>query len=261
MSDKSNFSINLVKISKSYSKKNVLHDIEIRFDSNQIYGLIGSNGAGKTTLLEIIVGLKSSDSGIIQFNSDQKIIGIPKDQIGFAGQIPVLWNKLSCTEHAWLHGRFYNIPKKLLQSRIENLFSDFEFEDYKNYKIENLSGGLKQRLNLTLSLLHSPRIIIWDEPTTGLDIDFKLLLRKFLLRYSEENNALTIISSHDLFELEQLCSKFIFLSRGKIIANGNFSQLEAEHLSSAKPNTNVHLEEIYKKLIHSNNHETHFSNL
>lgn len=250
MSNNSKFFITLDQISKSYSPRIVLNDINLEFKSSCIYGLIGANGSGKTTLLEILVGLKSYEKGSILFHIDQNHIAIPKNQIGFAGQVPVLWTQLTCKEHAQLLGRFYNLSKEKSMSEMEILFAKFHLTAYQNERIENLSGGLKQRLNLALSLLHKPRILIWDEPTTGLDIDSKLLLRDLLVEYSQESLGIIILSSHDLFELENLCNHLIFLNQGKILAQGSFVELQKKMKDQSNLNKkNIHLEDIYKSLI------------
>lgn len=250
MSNNSKFSITLDQISKSYGPRIVLKDIQLEFESSRIFGLIGANGSGKTTLLEILVGLKSYDSGSILFQLEQNHTSIPKNLIGFAGQVPVLWTQLTCKEHAQLLGRFYNLSKEKSKSAMEDLFTKFHLSSYQNERIENLSGGLKQRLNLALSLLHKPRILIWDEPTTGLDIDSKLLLRDLLVQYSQESLGIIILSSHDLFELENLCNHLIFLHQGKILAQGSFVELQKKMKEQYHFNQrNIHLEDIYKFLI------------
>ncbi len=246
----SKFSIHVKDLSKTYQGKFVLSNINLIFDSDESIGCIGSNGAGKTTLLEIISGLKPFDSGNIIFSNDGRETNLPMNWIGYASQSPILWNKLTIEDHFDLLGKFYNIDKINLKLRKDVIWNLFQMNDYKNILVANLSGGWKQRLNLALSLLHNPRILIWDEPSTGLDIETKIILRSVISNYQKEKPTIFIISSHDLTELEKSTQKILILKNGKLIIYGNWKQLKEYYLNnSSAPIENPNLEDIYQVAI------------
>lgn len=243
----SNFSIQVNDISKSYQGKIVLDKLDFTINSDERVACIGSNGAGKSTLLEIISGLKSYDSGKIQFIRNGISTNLPAKWIGYASQSAILWNKLTVEEHFELIARFYEIEKSDLQFRKNVIWNLFQMKEYKNTLISKLSGGWKQRVNLALSLLHNPKILIWDEPTTGLDIETKIILRTVLSNFKKENPAIIIISSHDLSELQNSSEKFLILKKGKIIIYGHWKQLkEFYNRYCFNPNENPSLEDIYQ---------------
>ncbi len=153
--------LNIQNITKSFGKKEVLKGISFNLEKGKLYGIVGENGSGKSTLLKIIIGLLKADKGIINING----------KIGYCPQKPLLFSQLTITEHIQYFSSAYNLKKIDYEKQFNYFLKHFNFEKYKYDKVEILSGGTKQKLNLTLALLPDPELLILDEPYNGFDWD------------------------------------------------------------------------------------------
>lgn len=171
----------------------VLRGASMEARPGELIGLVGENGSGKSTLLKIIVGMLDRDSGEID----------RRGRLGYCPQVPLLWGKLTVAEHFELFARAYEIDARSLAGTRERLLAELQFERYLDYRVEELSGGTRQKLNLSLSLMHDPDLLLLDEPYSG--FDWETYLRFWEMSASRRDRGMAIlIVSHLISERERL---------------------------------------------------------
>lgn len=213
------------KVSKNYSVKKVLDNINITVPQNSIYCLLGKNGAGKTTLINIMSDFIKPDAGEIFFdnmNYNANELEI-KRNLGVLSEANYLIEELTGYEYLSFVGRLYEIPNKELKKRIESLAVYFfgNIEDIKNV-IAHFSTGMKKKLMFCSAILHKPKYLLLDEPFSGLDPVASNLLIEFLNRY-KNNNRVIFLSSHNLDYVEKVATHITVLDNSKIIFDGTLS--------------------------------------
>lgn len=211
-------------INKSYGKRQVLQNLNLHISSGEIYGLLGPNGAGKTTTINIICNLLNADSGKIQINN-QPVSQKTKSIIGVAPQDNLLYQALSCKENLNFFAQIYGLGGKVRQLQVEKCLAAVNLIDRANSPVETLSGGMKRRLNIAVALVHQPKLLILDEPTTGLDIEARYEIWE-LIRNLKEQGITILLTTHLLDEAERLCQKIGILKNGQIVAEGTLSELQ-----------------------------------
>lgn len=215
-------------------KKRIIDDLNLEIYGGEIFGLIGRSGCGKTTLFKIFLGMLSPTTGKI--NIEGKNIfhnkNILKKYVGFASQENMLFEELSIVENIKYFGKLYGVNKKELKSRATDLLELFELYPSRHVLLKNLSGGMKKRANILISLIHDPKILVLDEPTIGLDA----LLRDKIWVYINRINALgktIIVTSHLLQELEENCHVIGIMDKGfipRVIDNSNKKTFQKKSL-------------------------------
>jgi ABC-type multidrug transport system ATPase subunit len=183
----------------------VLRGASLRVDPAEMVGLVGENGSGKSTLMKIIVGLLSRDGG------DVELAGA----LGYCPQEPLLWDKLTVSEHFELFGQAYELDGAATKLAAGALLDELEFERYRDYRVEELSGGTRQKLNLALALMHDPALLLLDEPYAGFDWETYLRFWEMAERRRAEGMAILIVS-HLLSERERL-SRLYTLREGRCV--------------------------------------------
>lgn len=192
------------KISKTFSEKMILDDINIIVDTGSIYGLIGKNGAGKTTLMNIIAGLLTSDSNSFNLSSDI-------DKIGYLPDSPAFYDYLTAKEY--MDFLLMNYRNKELEKYRDELLNKVGIPA--KMKIRSMSRGMKQRLGVASALVNDPEIILLDEPTSALDPLGRFEFMKILNELKVSGKSI-LLSTHILADMEQVCDKVGFLHEGKI---------------------------------------------
>lgn len=162
----------------------VLTEASLEVPAGEVVALVGANGSGKSTLMMIIAGMLSRDSGAVALDGE----------LGYCPQHPVLYEKLTVAETFRLFGVAYGMDKTDVQSRAAELFSKLDFLSYEHYRVEDLSGGTKQKLNLALSLLHDPEILLLDEPYAGFDYETYIRFWGLARSMAERDRSILIIS-------------------------------------------------------------------
>lgn len=162
----------------------VLRDASLEVPAGEVVALVGANGSGKSTLMMIIAGMLSRDAGTVALNGE----------LGYCPQQPVLYEKLTVAETFKLFGVAYAMDKADVQSRAKELFSELDFANYEHYRVEDLSGGTKQKLNLALSLLHDPKILLLDEPYAGFDYETYIRFWGLARSMADRDRSILIIS-------------------------------------------------------------------
>ncbi|MBE9205321.1 ABC transporter ATP-binding protein [Nostoc sp. LEGE 06077] len=215
--------LTIKNLNKSYSKRQVLQDLSLHIEPGEIYGLLGANGAGKTTTINIICNLLKADSGDVTINH-QPSSDAAKKIIGIAPQENLLYKTLTCEENLKFFADIYGLDRKIRQQQIETTLAAVNLLDRAKSPVETLSGGMQRRLNIAVALVHQPKLVILDEPTTGLDIESRYEVWELIRQLS--NQGITILlTTHLLDEAERLCNKIGILKNGHILAEGSLAQL------------------------------------
>ncbi|HET7425903.1 MAG TPA: ABC transporter ATP-binding protein [Gemmatimonadales bacterium] len=171
----------------------VLSDACLEVGPGELVGLVGENGSGKSTLMQIIVGLLGRDAGEVERPA----------RVGYCPQVPMLWDKLTVDEHFELFAYAYGLEPDAATRSIDALLAELDFARYRGYRIEELSGGTRQKLNLALSLMHEPQLLLLDEPYSGFDWETYLRFWEMSERRRDAGMAILIVS-HLLAERERL---------------------------------------------------------
>jgi len=179
-------------ISKAFGKNNVLKKVSFEMSPSLLYGIVGENGSGKSTLLKIIVGEWEPDDGNISVEG----------RIGYCPQKTLLFTQLTVDENLEYFAAAYRISKGDLFSRSESLMTAFNFKKYRRERVSNLSGGTQQKLNLSIALLHQPKLLILDEPYNGFDWDTYLKFWDYTNQLRKEGCAVLVVT-HLLTETER----------------------------------------------------------
>lgn len=203
-----------------------VNDVSFEVKPGIIYGLLGPNGAGKTTTLRIIASLIKPKSGKILFN-DKDIednIAEYRAKIGFLTSELKLDDFFTPSETFEYMGQLYGMSKEEINDKKEQLFASFGVNKFRNIKIRELSTGMKQKVSLAVSLCHSPEIIIFDEPTNGLDVLAAKEVEDFLLKMKKEGHII-LISTHIFSLVEKLCDEVGIIIKGKMILNTSMEEV------------------------------------
>lgn len=217
---------NMLKIEnlrKFYGNRQVLQDLTIHILPGEIYGLLGANGAGKTTTINIICNLLQADSGSITINN-QPVSQATKSLIGIAPQENLLYKTLTCEENLNFFAKIYGLPAKIRQQQIQSCLAAVNLTNRAKTPIEKLSGGMQRRMNVAIALIHQPKLVILDEPTTGLDIESRYEIWE-LIRTLKNQGITVLLTTHILEEAERLCQRIGILKHGRIVAQGSLNQL------------------------------------
>jgi ABC-2 type transport system ATP-binding protein len=171
----------------------VLKGASLMVCKGELVGLVGENGSGKSTLMQIVVGLLGRDGGSVEQ---------PK-RLGYCPQLPMLWDKLTVDEHFELFARAYGLDDPARETAVAGLLEELQFERYRRYRVEELSGGTRQKLNLALALMHEPDLLLLDEPYSGFDWETYVRFWEMSERRRDAGMGILIVS-HLLAERERL---------------------------------------------------------
>ena len=222
--------IQLVNVTKIFGKNIVLEGLNLEINYGEILGIIGKSGSGKTTLLNLVIGFLKADKGEVIFQSRkiEKDVSNVNMQFGFSSQESSFYDKLSVEENLQYFGSLYKIDDNTLKKRITELLNFVGLEDYGKYLAINLSAGMKKRLDIACSLVHDPKILILDEPTSDLDPYLRRDILKLLKKINKEKSVTIAITSHLLDELD-ICDKIAILDNKKIITKGSSNELKDKY--------------------------------
>lgn len=216
--------LKLDHVTKYYGDFLAVNDLSFEVKSGEIFGLLGVNGAGKTTTFRMITGLLDKTSGKITFNG-KKIDYSVTDQIGFLTEERSLLTKLTVLEQAKFYGGLKGMSEKAIIERLDYLLDKLEISEYKNKKIKELSKGNSQKIQFIMSIINSPKLLILDEPFSGLD-PINIELFKNLILELKENGTSIIFSSHRMEHVEFFCESLVILVKGKTVLSGNLKEIK-----------------------------------
>lgn len=224
-------------------RKRALDGVYLDIYKGEIISLLGVNGAGKTTLSSIIATLHPPTSGEILFKgvSIYKDIMNYRKALGFCPQKPNLDEYLNVRENLEFAGRYYLLPEKEVQERVNELMTQFDLHKYASFKTDALSGGWRHRVLIARALVHNPEIVILDEPTVGLDPDVRRVLWKYIQKL-KSRGITVILTTHYLDEAEYLSDRVCIMDRGKTLLVTTVNELKTTHQKS-------NLEEAFLSLV------------
>lgn len=215
----------LENVTKKYKDKTAIQNISTELHSGQLIGLIGKNGAGKTTLLKLLSTIMKPTSGRILLDGQDivKNPNIMRNMIGYLPQEVFTYPNLTVLEYLSYIASVKGMKKKEAKKQINGLLSNFHLENARNKRLDNCSGGMKQRVGIICALLNNPQIIIIDEPTTGLDPEERIAVRNILSSLSKER--IVILSTHIVSDIEAVASRILMLQHGNLVFNDSPEEL------------------------------------
>lgn len=229
---------------KKYSKKVLaVKDLSFTVQQGEVVGLLGENGAGKTTTLRILSTMLKPTKGTATINGWDTVKdgGKVRTSIGvlFGGDV-ALYDRLTARENIEYFGYLYDMSKDEIDKRIKYLSEYFQFSDYLNKKASDLSRGMKQKISIARAIVHNPKIILLDEPTTGLDVVARRMLYDLIIEWSKEGKTI-LFSSHSISEIERLCQRVIIINKGELIEEGNEAYLKDKYGKDNLEDIFIHL--------------------
>lgn len=218
------------RLTKRFGELTAVDNVNLNIPEGEIFGVIGPNGAGKTTLIRILTTVIPATSGNARVagfdvHSDPSSV---RRNIGVVSQAMTLDVELTAWENMQLYAKFYSFPAENRNERIRELLKLVGLSERADYTVGSFSGGMKRRLELVRSLIHRPRVLFLDEPTTGLDPQARIAVWDYLKQLHKEENVSMMISTHNMEEAESLCRRIAIIDYGKIIGLGSPDELKRD---------------------------------
>lgn len=214
-------------ISKSYGSNLAVDNLSFTVKDGEIFGLLGANGAGKTTTFRIIMGLLEADNGIVTLD-DKKIDYTVTDKIGFVTEERSLLTKMTVKDQIVYYGILKGMREEIILERLDEWLKKFKIEEYKNRKIKELSKGNQQKIQFISAVINEPKLLILDEPFTGLD-PINVEMFKQAIYELQKKGCSIIFSSHQMEHIEMFCEKLIILVKGKVVLEGYLKDIKKEY--------------------------------
>lgn len=243
--------IQIRNLSKSYGSKQVLKNLSLDIFPGQVIGYIGPNGAGKSTTVKILTGLIPDFEGNVTVNGidmTENPLEIKK-LMGYVPENAEIYDVLTPMEYLHFIGKLYEMETDVLDERATKLLSAFGLSSNLNDRMDTFSKGMKQKVLLISGIIHNPRIIVLDEPLSGLDANAVILVKELITRLSQEGKTI-FYCSHMMDVVEKVSDRILLINKGEIIADGTFESLKQNHSDT--------LEQIFAKLTgrDTSTHET-----
>ena len=233
--------LEIINLSKAYDAKEAVKNISFKLRQNEIIGILGPNGCGKTTTIGMILGLLKPTKGKILINGieieSQRVDLLNK--LNFISPYIELPKKLTVKQNLEVYGRLYDVKKLKLQ--IDYLCEKLRLYEFINKITGELSSGQKNRVSLAKSIINDPTVLLLDEPTASLDPETGDFVRSFLEEYQREKKTSILLASHNMSEVERLCSSVLMMNKGAIIDQGTPGELIKKH-------GRKNMEEVFLKL-------------
>ena len=213
-------------ITKDFTKHRALDDVSIAVPRGSVYGLLGPNGAGKTTLIRIINHITAPDRGIVTFDGHQ-LTAADVTQIGYLPEERGLYKKMKVGEQALFFARLKGLGKREAEAALRQWFERLEISEWWDKKIEELSKGMAQKVQFIVTVLHRPKLLIFDEPFSGFDPINAGILKREILKLRDEG-ATVIFSTHNMASVEELCDEITLINRSHNILSGPVGALREQ---------------------------------
>ena len=238
-------------LSKSYGDLKAVDDISLKVKKGSLFSFLGMNGAGKSTTINIICSILKKDSGKIYVNGYDldKDVNKIKEEIGIVFQNSVLDNDLTVYQNLKVRASFYGFSKKEEKEKINNIVNLLQLNDILDKPINKLSGGQKRRVDIARSMIHNPKLLILDEPTTGLDPKTRLMVWNLINEIRNKTGMNVFLTTHYMEEAEE-STYIVIMNKGKIISEGTPLELKNKYTSDyikAYLDKNEQLEELLNK--------------
>ena len=217
-------------LTKQYEGHTALNDVTFNIPKGEIFGLLGPNGAGKTTLLRLLTRILLPDSGEVTFDGE-KLSANHLSKIGYLPEERGLYPKMRADDHLYFLAALKGLKKKLVKERLAIWAERLEVTSLLHRKVEELSKGQQQKIQLIASLIHEPELVILDEPFSGFDPVNAEVLKQIILELKSDGKTI-LISTHRMENAEELCSSVTMLNKGKVVLNGLLKELLNDHTVS-----------------------------
>ncbi len=233
--------LEVIGLSKIYNTKEAVKEVSFKVNQNEIIGILGPNGCGKTTTIGMILGLLKPSKGKVLINGveieNQRVDLL--NQLNFISPYIELPKKLTVRQNLEVYGRLYDVSKH--KEKIEYLCEKLRLYEFIDKLTGELSSGQKNRVSLAKSIINNPKVLLLDEPTASLDPETGDFVRSFLEDYQRENKTSILLASHNMAEVERLCSSVLMMNKGSIIDEGRPEELIKKH-------GRKNMEEVFLKL-------------
>jgi len=212
--------IEVKNLTKNFNSFTAVDHVSFGVKKGEVFGLLGPNGAGKTTIIRMLSTLTRPTEGtatvggydIVKHDSEvRKLVGLVSEKM-------IMYDRLTAKENLWFFGKLYNIPKNVLNQRIDELLELVQLSKWKGSQVGTFSTGMRQRMNVIRALLNMPEVLFLDEPTLGLDPQSSVEVREFVKEINRENKTTIIITTHMMIEADMLCDRIGIIDHGKITA-------------------------------------------
>lgn len=225
--------IRIEHLVKKYKEHLAVNDISFSVEEGEFFAFLGENGAGKSTTINILCTILEKTSGQIQILGHElgKEDDAIRSSIGIVFQNSVLDNKLTVKENLYTRGAYYGLSKEEIAKRLAPFSEKFEMDEIWNRKYEKLSGGQRRRVDIMRALIHNPKILFLDEPTTGLDPKSRKLVWDYI-QYLRKEKGMTIFLTTHYMEETHDADRVVILDKGQIIASGTPAELKSKHTSA-----------------------------
>ncbi|UYQ92216.1 ABC transporter ATP-binding protein [Chitinophaga horti] len=219
--------LDIQHLKKHYATHKAVDDISFSIPQGSIFGLLGPNGAGKTTLLRMITGIFYPDEGQILFDGRKFDPGNDIRHIGYMPEERGLYKKMKVGEQVKYLGRLKGLSEKEVKEKIDYWFTKFEITSWYNKKIEELSKGMSQKVQFISTILHEPKLLILDEPFSGLDPINSKLIQDEIFELSRKGTTI-IFSTHRMEQVEEICDHIVLVNKGKKVLDGPVKQIKQD---------------------------------
>jgi ABC-2 type transport system ATP-binding protein len=216
------------RLTKCYGALVAIQDLAFEVRPGEVLGLLGPNGSGKSTTVKILTGLLRPTSGGVQLDGRDILADLQayKAALGYVPEEPHLYSYLTCPEYLQLVARLRRVPESRLNAKIDLFLQGLDIHDDRYQTLASYSKGMKQKVLIAAALLHDPRVVVFDEPFSGLDVSAARVLKTFVRAIAAEGKII-VFSSHDLDVVEQVCSRVVILKDGRIVGHDSVANLRA----------------------------------
>ena len=213
-------------VTKNFESVRAVDNLSFRVESGDVYGLLGPNGAGKTTAIRMIMQIFQPDNGSITFR-DEPITVETKDRIGYLPEERGVYQKMKINEVIDYFAALKGMDKSVAQENARKYLERFDLLERSDDKVEELSKGNQQKVQFIISIIHDPKLLILDEPFSGLDPVNQVLLKEIIDELQDEGTTI-LFSTHQMAQVEKLCERICLISKGRAVVQGNLKQIKRE---------------------------------
>ncbi|MEE3412537.1 MAG: ABC transporter ATP-binding protein [Bacteroidales bacterium] len=216
--------LEIKNVTKSYAKKKAIDEVSFNVTEGEVFGLLGPNGAGKTTLIRMINQITMPDSGEIYFNGER----LSEKHISFVGYLPEergLYKKMKVNEVVLYLAELKGLKGSVAKQRMDYWFDKFDITDWWNKKVEELSKGMQQKVQFITTIMHNPKLLIFDEPFSGFDPLNANLLKSEILNLKKQGSTI-IFSTHNMESVEEICDSIVLINSAKNILQGKVNDIK-----------------------------------
>jgi ABC-2 type transport system ATP-binding protein len=218
--------LELTSVVKTYDQYKAVNEVSFNVPKGSIFGLLGPNGAGKTSLIRIITTITRADAGQVVLDGE-KLNSRHPQVIGYMPEERGLYKKMKVGEHLMYLARLKGLSKQAAQYRIDHWFQKFEIEDWWDKKVEELSKGMQQKIQFIATVIHQPKLLILDEPFSGLDPINTNLIKDEIYQLKEAGTSI-IFSTHRMEQVEEICEHIVLINKGENVLQGRVADIKDE---------------------------------